>query len=217
MSTITLCTHRYIGLRNSCWAEISVFLMVIHDCTHCIQWGDSSPRLDLPQKSLLWYFVPRREQTRLFTACLCLATNVRTVKASHLAKFSSKVLPWLGCADVEKRCLLLYPAPPPHDCQYTTEQYILGENVEKCCSQGLGSTLTSKAAAFSLLAMCLVLANYPRRLQPALRQTRITSTTSYFNPTRPTYFLLASNPSFPRLFPFLLQFDLTRPSSQTFP
>ena len=27
---MTLCTHRYIGLRNSCWAEISVFLMVIH-------------------------------------------------------------------------------------------------------------------------------------------------------------------------------------------
>ena len=33
MSTIPLCTHRYIGLRNSCWAAISVFLMVIHDCT----------------------------------------------------------------------------------------------------------------------------------------------------------------------------------------
>ena len=33
MSTITLCPHRYVGLRNSCWAEISVFLMVIHDCT----------------------------------------------------------------------------------------------------------------------------------------------------------------------------------------
>jgi len=32
MSTIPLCTHRYIGLRNSCWAEISIFLMVIHDC-----------------------------------------------------------------------------------------------------------------------------------------------------------------------------------------
>jgi len=34
MSTIPLCTHIYIGLRNSCWAEISVFLMVIHDCTY---------------------------------------------------------------------------------------------------------------------------------------------------------------------------------------
>ena len=33
MSTIPLCKHRYIGLRNSCWAEISVFLMVIHDCS----------------------------------------------------------------------------------------------------------------------------------------------------------------------------------------
>jgi len=32
MITIPLCTHRYIGLRNSGWAEISVFLMVIHDC-----------------------------------------------------------------------------------------------------------------------------------------------------------------------------------------
>ena len=40
------------------------------------------------------------------------------------------------------------PAPPPHDCQYTTEQYILRENVEKCCSIGLGSTLPSKAGAF---------------------------------------------------------------------
>ena len=30
MSTIALYTHRYIGLRNSCWAEISVFLMVIY-------------------------------------------------------------------------------------------------------------------------------------------------------------------------------------------
>ena len=37
MSTIPLCTHRYIGLRNSCWAEISVFLMVIHDCTRSVQ------------------------------------------------------------------------------------------------------------------------------------------------------------------------------------
>ena len=34
MSTIPLYTHRYIGLRNSCWAEISVFLMVIHDCIY---------------------------------------------------------------------------------------------------------------------------------------------------------------------------------------
>jgi len=42
------------------------------------------------------------------TARLRLATNVRTVKASHLAKFSSKVPPWLGSADVEKRCLLPY-------------------------------------------------------------------------------------------------------------
>jgi len=32
MSTIPLYTRRYIGLRNSCWDEISVFLMVIHDC-----------------------------------------------------------------------------------------------------------------------------------------------------------------------------------------
>ena len=23
-----------MGLKNSCWAEISVFLMVIHDCTN---------------------------------------------------------------------------------------------------------------------------------------------------------------------------------------
>ena len=36
MSTIPLCTHRYIGLRNSCWAEISVFLMIIHDCTRML-------------------------------------------------------------------------------------------------------------------------------------------------------------------------------------
>jgi len=36
MNTIPLCTHRYIGLRNSGWAEISVFLMVIHYCT-CTQ------------------------------------------------------------------------------------------------------------------------------------------------------------------------------------
>ena len=36
MSTTPLCTHRCIGSRNSCWAEISVFLMVIHDCT---VWG----------------------------------------------------------------------------------------------------------------------------------------------------------------------------------
>jgi len=42
------------------------------------------------------------------------------------------------------------PAPPPHDCQYVTEQYILGENVEKCCSKGLGSTLLSEAAAYCL-------------------------------------------------------------------
>ena len=33
MSTTPLYKHRYIGLRNSCWAEISVFLMVIHDYT----------------------------------------------------------------------------------------------------------------------------------------------------------------------------------------
>jgi len=32
MSTGTLYTHRYIGLRNLGWAGISVFLMVIHDC-----------------------------------------------------------------------------------------------------------------------------------------------------------------------------------------
>ena len=30
MSTIPLYTYRYIGLRNSCWAEISVFFMAIH-------------------------------------------------------------------------------------------------------------------------------------------------------------------------------------------
>jgi len=36
MSTIPLCTHRYIGLRHSCWAEISVFLMVIHDCKRTV-------------------------------------------------------------------------------------------------------------------------------------------------------------------------------------
>jgi len=36
MSSITLYTHRYIGLRNSGWAEISVFLMVFHDCTYII-------------------------------------------------------------------------------------------------------------------------------------------------------------------------------------
>jgi len=34
MSSITLCKHRYIGLRNSGWAEISVFLIVNHDCIH---------------------------------------------------------------------------------------------------------------------------------------------------------------------------------------
>jgi len=43
---------------------------------------------------------------------------------------------------------------------------------------------------------------------PRLRQTRTTSATSNFNPTRAMYFLLASDPSIPRLFPFLLQFDL---------
>ena len=26
--------YEYIGLRNSCWAEISVFSMVIHDCIY---------------------------------------------------------------------------------------------------------------------------------------------------------------------------------------
>jgi len=45
------------------------------------------------------------------------------------------------------------PAPPPHDCQYATEQYILGENAEKCCSKRLRSTLPSEAAAFKLLAI----------------------------------------------------------------
>jgi len=33
MNNISLHTHRYVGLRNSGWAEISVFLMVIHVCT----------------------------------------------------------------------------------------------------------------------------------------------------------------------------------------
>ena len=32
MSTIPLYTHRYFGYRNSCRAEISVFLMVVRDC-----------------------------------------------------------------------------------------------------------------------------------------------------------------------------------------
>jgi len=32
LSIVTLYTHICIALRNSWWAEISVFLMVIHDC-----------------------------------------------------------------------------------------------------------------------------------------------------------------------------------------
>ena len=28
--------HIHNGLRNSCWAESSVFLMVIHDCIKCL-------------------------------------------------------------------------------------------------------------------------------------------------------------------------------------
>ena len=39
-------------------------------------------------------------------------------------------------------------------------------------------------------------------------QTLTKSATSNFNSTRATYYLLASDPSFPRLFPFLFQFDL---------
>jgi len=36
MSTIPLYTHRYIGLFNSCWAELSVFLMGMHECARML-------------------------------------------------------------------------------------------------------------------------------------------------------------------------------------
>ena len=46
-----------------------------------VQWGDSSPHPDLSQTVPLRYFVPRREQTRPFTARLRLTACIRTVKS----------------------------------------------------------------------------------------------------------------------------------------
>jgi len=73
MSTMPLYTHRYIGLRNSCWAEISVFLMVIHhefqallDATNDISCTRNTfqynVRIDNPEnKTLTSYRVPEKE------------------------------------------------------------------------------------------------------------------------------------------------------------
>jgi len=187
--------------------------------THCIQRGDSAPRLDLPQKSPLSYFVPRREQTRLFTARLRLATNVRTVKASHLANFSSKVPPWLGSADVEKRCLLPYTSTaairlPIYDrAVYSHRECweMLQERTWVHFAQR-GRSVFLARHHFELwpstYLVCLVLRNAHAVSTARPRQTWTTSATSNFNPTSATYFLLASDPSFPTPFPLLLQFDL---------
>jgi len=119
------------------------------------------------------------------------------------------------------------PAPPPHDCQYTTEQYILKENVEKCCSIGLGSTLPSKAGAFprwaSFRALTIYiprlsrLKEYLRRLQPA--RVRPGQQVQHPTSTQRTPRIFYSHPTLPSQDSSPSYFNLTfgRPSSQTFP
>ena len=88
-----------------------------------------------------------------------------------------------------------------------------GEQFERCghdcCRQ---SFFLCCSLSQHSLRECSSLSHIGSRMTAVLvrgsRQRFSTSANPNFNPTRATYFLLASDPSFPRLFPFLLQFDL---------
>ena len=72
MSTIPLCTHIYIGLRNSCWAEISVFLMVIHDCRD--QRANETSNIPLLPNRRVYRECGKCRKPEAKLKCACLAT-----------------------------------------------------------------------------------------------------------------------------------------------
>jgi len=62
MRTMTLCMHRYFGLRYSGWFEFFVFLMVIQDCIKCyvcIPWYWLSPSRTLFCERIHWFSISK--------------------------------------------------------------------------------------------------------------------------------------------------------------
>jgi len=86
----------------------------------------------------------------------------------------------LGLPTLRNVACFRIPAPPPPDCQYTTEQHIFRENVEKYCSKGLWATLPSEAAAFSLLTIISSSDHQSCGVGTGIRKTRQTRYLSRF-------------------------------------
>jgi len=132
-----------------------------------------------------------------------LATSQKFTRRSPLA--------W-GLPTLRNVVCFCIPVPPPHDYQYAIEQHILEENVEKCCSKGLGSTLPREAAVFKLHTIILS----SDHLHPSSVLPQKNTEIIIYNKYMETTFANISRDNYATFY-FLLASTLQQPSWQTFP